>query len=329
MLVVSYKRKDVYAYIVGSMNKNDNPHRVINEHPELKRRFQERLGVKYTSQDIYDLLKPNEGKCRSCNSPTVFNSIRRGYRTFCGYICSTNDPSVRQSIEDTHMQKRGVPHISMDFANKEKVKRTVSANNGGYTFQVSDLRAKVEATMMELYGVRHASQSVEIQETKRKNHRRNYGVDYPLQRASVFDKVQKSCFGAKPVQINAEVHVVRGYEDHVLKQIESKISKLETRGRKLPTIWYWLDGKRRRYYPDALVKTLAGNTVLLEVKGAYTLFIDVEKNEAKVQAALRWCKKNSAKFMICYVRNKQPGGTTFREIRSLADFYRLKESRGT
>jgi hypothetical protein len=62
-------------------------------------------------------------------------------------------------------------------------------------------------------------------------------------------------------------------------------------------IHYIHQNKRRRYFPDFLVEDTAGRSLLIEVKSTATVERDAARNQAKIQAAEKWCMENGHTFV--------------------------------
>ena len=116
--------------------------------------------------------------------------------------------------------------------------------------------------------------------------------------------------------------MVQGYEVHVLKSLEPKIKRITVDMEKMPEIRYRGRHWKRRYYPDALIETIAGNNVLLEVKSLFTLKKSGVISKAK--AAFEFCSQyNNLSYMIA-LYDKTNG---IRWIRSMPELHSYRNQK--
>lgn len=56
-----------------------------------------------STKHYYDtyIKKPGEGVCKMCGKPTRFNSITRGYSTYCSNKCINSAPEVKKKMADS------------------------------------------------------------------------------------------------------------------------------------------------------------------------------------------------------------------------------------
>lgn len=131
-----------------------------------------------STKHYYDtyIKKPGEGVCKMCGNPTRFNSITRGYSTYCSNKCINDDPVVKQKMADsarnTFMERYGVENISQLDEIKKKKEHTFQRNYGvSSVFQLPEVIEKS-----------HSKKVVDSQkETRKKSLLEKYGVENTFQ----------------------------------------------------------------------------------------------------------------------------------------------------
>ena len=122
------------------------------------------------------IKKSGEGVCKMCGNPTRFNSISRGYSTYCSNKCINDDPVVKQKMADsarnTFLEKYGVENISQLDEIKKKKEHTFQKKYGvSNVFQLPEVIEKS-----------HTKEVVDAQkETRKKSLMEKYGVENTFQ----------------------------------------------------------------------------------------------------------------------------------------------------
>lgn len=139
------------------------------------------------------------------------------------------------------------------------------------------MSAKKKATWAE-------KSKTEIDDRNQKMIRTNierYGVEYNSQVAEISEK-QHSYKFKEFVFPSGRIDKVQGYEPQVLSMLLSEgINEddiITARG-EVPAIWYYLDGKKARYFPDIYIKS---QNKIVEVKSTWTWEQYKSKNMAKL-----------------------------------------------
>lgn len=81
-----------------------------------------------------------------------------------------------------------------------------------------------------------------------------------------------------------EISILQGFEPIVLKELEKigyKYNEIKTEYHDMPEIYYVMNNKKRRYYPDFYIPT---ENLIIEVKSTYTLTSKIEENKLKFNA---------------------------------------------
>ena len=157
-----------------------------------------------TSKEYYDkyIRKENEGNCVTCGKPTPYKNISSGYQIHCSNRCTRLDPVIKNQIENTHMQRYGVPHAfnmqktkensHSDSANKKRKNTCLEHFGVEHQFESEIVKQKSKQTLLENYNVENPGQSEEIKEKIKHTNRERYGVDWVTQSKEVIDKIKKT-----------------------------------------------------------------------------------------------------------------------------------------
>lgn len=138
-----------------------------------------------SNQEYYDkyLKKDNEGKCIICGKSTKFDTILTGYRPYCSTRCVNLDHKIRQQIEETSMERFGVPCN----LNLEETKIKANTNS-----QSEEAKAKREATNQERYGSGNVFGSTIIQDKIKATYKEQFGVEYSGQVEEIKQKISNT-----------------------------------------------------------------------------------------------------------------------------------------
>ena len=127
-----------------------------------------------------------------CGNKVDFLTFTRGYRKFCSNICAQRSSRTRNKIRKTSLKKYGVENPSQSKKVKNKTRKTMLANNGGFGFGSKKISKKIFKTMKHLHGVENASHSSKLQDKKVVTSIKNHGTNYPSQSDTIKDKTRKT-----------------------------------------------------------------------------------------------------------------------------------------
>ena len=217
-------------------------------------------------------------KCRlkGCRKKRIFNKSN----VLTEGCCPEHTRQVRNLI------KYGVKNVSQRDEIKLKIKETYQEKYGyDHPMKSTEVREKHKVTCLEKFGVENASMLPEIQEKINQTNLKKFGVKRPMQSPTVFDKMQKTAYVTKNyIWSTGEISIVQGYEPIVLKELEDNgylFEDILTASKDMPEIYYQLDGKKHRYFPDFYIPK---DNLIIEVKSDYTLNAQWDKNQAKFEA---------------------------------------------
>ncbi len=242
-----------------------------------------------------------------CMTHTLQLSVEEKY----GEVNIMKTSVGKNSLKSTMIQMYGVdnPQKSEILKNKSKATNLKKYGVEHYT-QTAECHQSKKDAMMKKYGVEHALQSTEIREKTKKSNLEKYGCEYPMQSDVVkcnlenailekygvshishhpefHEKMQRSRYKVKTYEWkDGNISKVQGYENIVLGELEENgysFYDVKTSKKDMPEIWYYHDGKRRRYYPDIFIPA---ENKLIDVKSDYTMSVDVEVNNLKAKACI-------------------------------------------
>lgn len=181
-----------------------------------------------------------------------------------------NNPDVREKSNSTNTLKYGGKSSMCSEVTKEKSKRTSLVKYGtDWYVQSEEFRIKFKESMLSKYGVEHA-----------------------FHYQPFFDRSQSTGFNKKLfIFPSGRVEKIQGYESFAIEDLldsgyreEDIIISNKEISEIIGIIWYNdSENKRRRYYPDILLKV--GNKII-EVKSEYTYDAGYSINIRKKQACL-------------------------------------------
>lgn len=137
--------------------------------------------------------------------------------------------------------------------------------------------------MIKKYGVVNISQSEDINNKKIQTCLRNYGVEHPTQNPDIMNKLINSGYSKKDYLFpSGKIGQTQGYEHFALNEliINEKIEETDIIicAKNVPEIWYFDNGKKRRYYVDIYIPS---QNKCIEVKSTYTYSRDLKNNLLK------------------------------------------------
>ena len=103
--------------------------------------------------------------CPICGRPVPFLDFGKGYQKFCSRQCAAQSDETKSTYTKTIREKYGVDRPSQNANIKNKIISTYTANNGGMGNASKSVKEKMYKTMEEKYGVIHARQVDEFNET--------------------------------------------------------------------------------------------------------------------------------------------------------------------
>jgi hypothetical protein len=222
----------------------------------------------------------------------------------------THDKSKQTLIERT-----GYDHNFKIPEVKERRRRTFNKNYGTNTpSENPEIKQKIIDTNNKLYGANSAMCNQDIQDKSKSTLKLNYNVDSPLQHPDLLKKYEDTMFERygyrywlqDPHKADLMLNLSRkykkyilqdnrtinlqGYEDYAFFEIllnkyelsDIYITKTEIADN-IGKIFYVLDDKQHRYYPDFFVKSV---NKIIEVKCEYTYNKDLEINKLKQQVCI-------------------------------------------
>jgi len=177
-------------------------------------------------------------------------------------MCSSQ---VVQKRNKTCLEKYGVPNVTQSLVIQAKSRSTSEKLYGvPYPFQAESVKAKSRATMLK-----------------------RYGAENPSQVPSILEKQQRTALQSKPFVLpSGRTIFLQGCEPQVFMDLlRQGISEEDVlwRKRDVPHIWYFLGGKKHRYFPDFFIPKL---NWIIEAKSPWTFELDKEENLAKQAACL-------------------------------------------
>lgn len=254
---------------------------------EIVKLFSE-SGCKILSKesDYKDRNQPLKYKC-SCGGvgQTPLKFFQRGNR------CENCKDDRRRK---TNMKKYDVPYIIQCPKLKQKMKDDCMKKYGvEYATKVPEIKQKIMNTNKKNHGGKH-NFSIQTKELRRENYEKTkktlmdkYGVTHNMQHPPFLKKQQSTAFSTKSFTFpSGRVEQVQGYEPFALNYLldcgydeDDIIVGCED----VPKIRYTFEDKNRVYYPDVYLKS---DNTLVEIKSPYTMALEPEKIEAKIQASI-------------------------------------------
>ncbi len=116
---------------------------------------------------------------------------------------------------------------------------------------------------------------------------KKYNVKSPSHIPEVFEKMQYNRFKKRHSLItpSGKILKLQGFEPQVYKILLEEgyeESKIIYKKSEMPQIFYFLNNKKKRYYPDFFIKD---ENIIIEVKSKYTYEVELEKNKLKEKAS--------------------------------------------
>lgn len=125
---------------------------------------------KYTTQQYYDFVYPNSGKCIMCNKSTSFVNFKYGYKQYCSAKCAAQSDLTKQKRHQTNLEKYGYEYISQ--VPKIKEQKVIK-----YKEHLQEIQEKVKQTNRQKYGCDWVTQSDLFKEKSKQTMIDKYNVD--------------------------------------------------------------------------------------------------------------------------------------------------------
>jgi hypothetical protein len=194
-------------------------------------------------------------------------------------------PIIRAKIESTTQEHYGVKYSLQHPDVDAKRQETWYKNHGGNPLLNLEIQEKIKQTNIFRRGVDNPFKLPEVQKKIRERWMTLYGVSHPMQIPEIAEKCMLSGFQWKEyIFPSGKVIKVQGNENHMINElISTGISEEDiiTGRNNMPYVWYEYEGKSHVYYADAMVKNK-----IYDAKSPYTLYCDLYKNIAKMNAVL-------------------------------------------
>lgn len=251
-------------------NKQNASRFIKKNHPETYTFIDKNFSSKNKfSEKIYKYVFGETDRCIWCKvKPTSFRSFIEGYLDFCSQPCQQKHTA----------SKYGVGNLFQSEEIKRKMRNTWEKKYGVDNPNKSEsVRRKSKETLFNRYGNENYNNPEKTKKTMMKNH----GVEYPAQSPTILEKQQENSFLVKRYKTPTDKWVnCQGYEPLALDELYSSYVEDDIILDKslVPEIWYDLNGKTHRYFPDIYVKSL---NKIIEVKSEYTLNSKLEETMKK------------------------------------------------
>jgi hypothetical protein len=169
------------------------------------------------------------------------------------------------------------------------------------TFQSDVIKDKIRRKVFETHGVEHNAQRPEVLQAKEQTCMQRYGCRNHMQNPEVFERYMQKAYKTKEYMFTDGTKVeVQGYEPWALKLLEYagyNSNDIIIDKKHVPSIWYEVHGKRKRYYCDIY---LPEERIVVEVKSTYTYKCDL----VKLMKVHIECDKQQLKFCLLVFDDK-------------------------
>ena len=198
---------------------------------------------------------------------------------------------MSEKIQNTFLKKYGFTSPLKNEKIKEKLKKT-NIEKYGYNCPLQNeiINQKSKNTLMYNFGVEYPLESEVITRKMLKTMLERYGVEYWIQIDENYEKLLKHTKSYKIYKMpNGEEVFIQGYEDVIISQLLEEydendiIIKNSEITKYTGQIYYELDGKKHKYYPDIYIRSI---NKIIEVKSEYTFSCDEERNLIKRKSCL-------------------------------------------
>jgi hypothetical protein len=222
-------------------------------------------------------------------SEIIKNKIKENNKEKYGVEYTAQVDIVKEKIKATNLEKYGVEVAAKSDVVKEKMKNTSLERYGvECPAQTPENRKKVMDNNIVNHGVSHTILRPEVREKSKKTVMEKYGVENVMQNMDIRHKARSSMTNIKTWNSpSGRTFQYQGYEIHAIQKLiadgmdenniltEKDLNDIEM----MPEIYYELDGKKRRYYPDIY---LVDENTFIEVKSTWTLNLQPDKIKVKL-----------------------------------------------
>ena len=292
------------------------------------------IGNKFSEKlykHVYGLV--NCKKCGKLLTSKQFRSFSLGYMgEFCSKTCALHSNERTDHIKHTKLLKYGcssynnLPKQQMTMLDKYGVKHNWSGmgslrehcyltnaklyGSRGWNNPIQSTKTKSECgsykrqventkkTCQSKYGVDFPTQTEGMKVKSKQTNLKKYGVEYPSQNPLISEKCYKKWHPF--ILPSGKVINLQGYEPAaILLLLQTYTEKEITVSRKdMPEIWYILNNKCLRYFPDIFIKE---KNKFIEVKSEYTFQSKKDETFAKHNE----CLNNGYSHEIWIFNDKQ------------------------
>ena len=207
-----------------------------------------------------------------------------------GYDHNFKIPEVREKIKNTFLEKYGYDVATKNDIVKEKIKNTnIIKYNNTCPLMNDDIKIKSLNTLMKNYNVDSPLRNNDIFDKFKKTMLMKYNVEFWAQCEKNFDSFKHINSYKEYTLPNNTTVKLQGYEDYVLHEllkeydIDDILYKNADIHNNVGYIYYYLDNKKHKYYPDFFIKS---KNLIIEVKSKFTYEIDLNINLLKKESCI-------------------------------------------
>ena len=236
-----------------------------------------------------------------------------------GYESHNAVKEIQEKRKQTCLKKYGTEHYTQTENAKKRFKKTCLEKYGCENpSQAQEIKQKKEDKSMEKYGTKNISQADVIKQKKEEKSMEKYGTKCVLQAQEIKNKTvawSLNKYGTIHPSQNADyaenhgkktrswkeytfpcgtIVKYQGYENWAYDELINDgygINDFETSKKKVPVIWYTVNGKKHRYYVDIYIPSI---NKMIEVKSTWTY----EKKEDNVKSKANECVKQGYDYEI-------------------------------
>lgn len=249
---------------------------------------------KSSAQQYYDdyFKQAKDGVCLICNKPTLFSSLKKGYKTFCSSRCANKGTESQRKKK--YLERYGVENPFASSEIKQKIKQTNIEKFGVENpSQSNEIKEKKKNTTYKNFGVENPSFSKEIREKAELTNIQRYGAENVMHVKSIAEKAAlngggRACTKKYLTKFGNEINVQGSYEKKFVFLCEKENIYIENG----PCVKYKYENKERKYFVDFQIKK-ENSWWLVEIKSSYWFEKFKNQIEAKKEAAIRWSKENN------------------------------------
>jgi hypothetical protein len=251
-----------------------------------KVKFKCYCGNEYT-KITFSIVKNGGAYCKSCTKSRWKLKITKTMIERTGYSHAFQNPESFKKFTETVKARYGVSNISQSKDIQTKKEETCMKNYGVKNPSLSSIiHEKKQETCLKNFGTRFSMESEEVRKKSIQTNLIKYGSESPMQNAQIADKLSKISYLTKDYYTpSGKIWKIQGYEHYALDELLKTYSEddITVDLKTIPEIWYYLESKKHRYYPDIYISS---ENRIIEVKSDRTFTVDYEKNIAKMNACI-------------------------------------------